>query len=206
MRYSYNLDKQDIVLAQKQEINASFKALVEMCRAIRYRKVNDAIALIDKVAAMERPIAFKRYSKHVGARSELHGRKGRYPVKAANEIRKVIINAIANAKNKGLDSEDLFVVHSSANKTRIEQRYPPRGGYTWGRGTYHSHMMHSNIEYAKVEIGLADRDAKGLSERMKKFMEINSRRRSELTQVKKHEAKKKTAEKKEEKQKQKVTA
>ena len=210
MDYAYNLDRHDVVLAQKQEINANFKALVELCRAIRYRRASDALELMDRVAEMERPIPFKRYNKHVGARSELHGRKGRYPAKAAKEVRGVIVNALANAKNKGLDTEALYIVHSSANKTRIERRYPPRGSYVWGQGTYHSHMMHSNIEYAKIEIGVADREARGLSERMKMLIERNSRKPARQVQkkqdVKKAKEPKKKEDKADEKQKQKVKA
>ena len=172
--YSYNLDRQDVVFAKLYDVNVSYKSLNAVCNAIRYRNVSDAMKVLDQVIAMEMPILYKRYSKKIGARSELGGRKGRYPQKAAKEVKKVLENAVANAGNKGLSGESMFVVHASSNKTVIVRRNPSRGSLAWGRGMYgRSSINHSDIEYAKIEIGIADVNDK-LSGNMRYFIKKNS--------------------------------
>jgi len=199
MRYSFNIkNAENIVLAQRYDINASYKDLAAVCDAIRYMNAGAALEKLDRLIAMEMPIEYRRHNKHMGARHELGGRKGAYPVKAAKEVRLALINAIANAGNKGLFGEDLYIVHAAANKTRILRRYPSRGTLAWGRGMYgRASIMHSDLEYAKVEIGLASKDEAWLTKNMKFFI-----RKRELENVlSKKEAKEEQKEKKESKEK-----
>ncbi|MCL5427846.1 MAG: hypothetical protein M1321_01555 [Candidatus Marsarchaeota archaeon] len=173
MGYSFNLkmDRSNMAFAQVSDINASYKDLGAVCDAVRYLKAGTALKLVEMIARMDMPIPYRKHNKHMGARSELHGKKGAYPVKAAREVRVAIQNAIANAVNNAMDGDDMIIVHACANKTRIEQRYPSKGSIGWGRGMYgRSATMHSNIEYARVEIGLAYPDAEGLSKNMKYFI------------------------------------
>ncbi len=173
MEYSFNLkmNRESMAFAQRYEINASYKDLGAVCTAIRYMKARPALVLLDKIADMETPILYKRHNKHMGARHELHGRKGAYPVKAAKEVKVVLINAIANAHQNALDGEEMVIVHACANKTHIERRQPSKGGISWGRGMYgQSAMMHSDLEYAKVEIALADPSEKEMTKNMAYFI------------------------------------
>ncbi len=175
MRYSINIGKEQIALAHGYDINASFKDLSAVCDAIRYLKTDRALQVIDGIVKVERPILFNKYNKHMGSRHELGGRKGAFPVKAAREIRLVLLNAVANSRNKGLDEEALYIVHASANKTRIERRSPSKGSLSWGRGMYGlGARVHSDIEYAKVEIGLANPDAPSLTDNMKRLIKIRN--------------------------------
>lgn len=169
--YSFNIGG-DFVKAQKSGVNASYKQLSIVCNAIRYTRVSKAIDTIDKVIAMQMPILFSKYNKHMGARHELHGRRGAYPIKAAKEIKVVLQNAVANAEGKGIGSaEEMFIVHASANKTQTISRQPSKGSISWGRGMYgRSAMMHSNIELAKIEIILGTGEEKELSKNMKYFI------------------------------------
>jgi len=199
MRYSFNIkNAENIVLAQRYDINASYKDLAAVCDAIRYMNAGAALEKLDRLIAMEMPIEYRRHNKHMGARHELGGRKGAYPVKAAKEVRLALINAIANAGNKGLLGEELYIVHAAANKTRILRRYPSRGTLAWGRGMYgRASIMHSDLEYAKVEIGLASKNEAWLTKNMKFFI-----RKRELENVlSKKEAKEEQKEKKESKEK-----
>ncbi len=177
MKYSFNRERQGVVMAQKYDINASYKHLGAVCDAIRYMRVDRALNLIDSLIAMEQPIPFRTHNKHMGARHELGGRKGAYPVRAAKHIRLTLLNAIGNAKNFGLDGNDLYVVHACANKTRIERRYPPKGSITGVHGSYMgaTPMRHMDLEYAKIEIGLGQGDEKGLSKNMRYFIKAKER-------------------------------
>jgi ribosomal protein uL22 len=190
MGYSININKSEsVVLAQRYNINASYKDLGAVCDAVRYLRVDHALELLGKVMEQEMPIPYRRHSKHMGARHELGGRKGGYPVKAANEVRLTILNAIGNAKNKGLSGEEMFIIHSSSNKTIIARRYPSKGSIAWGRGMYgRSAINHSDIEYAKVEIGLGNGDEQQLTHNMKHF--IKEKNKNLKTAVKKKVEKK----------------
>ncbi len=171
MEYSFNLKRDNFVFAQKYEINASFKDMGAVCDAIRYLKAQDALEVIDRLISMQRPILFRKHNKGMGSRSELGGKKGAYPIKAGKNVRTVVVNAIANANSRGLDGNDMYIIHACANKTHIESRQPSKGSLAWGRGMYgRSAMMHSDLEYAKVEIALAQGDEEELTANMKYFI------------------------------------
>ncbi|MDE1822873.1 MAG: 50S ribosomal protein L22, partial [Candidatus Micrarchaeota archaeon] len=176
MKYSMNVKNEGIAKAQSKDVNASYKDLGAVCDAIRYTRADMALALLDRVIAMEMPVPYKRHNKHMGSRHELGGAKGGYPKKAAAEVKHTLVNAIANASNSGMDAESVFVIHAVANKTRIERRYPSKGSLAWGRGMYgRSSLNHSDIEYAKIEIGLSEPDAQFLTSNMRYFIRKNSR-------------------------------
>lgn len=176
MRYSIDNKDNSLVMAMSYDINASYKDLVAVCSAIRYWRADTALSTLDRLIEMERPIPYHKYNTHMGSRHELGGRKGAYPIKAAKMVRSTLINAMANARNHGIEGDGLFVVHAAANKTRIERRYPSKGSIAWGRGMYgRSAMNHSDLEYAKIEIALSEEDNKRLTEKMKYFIKKNSK-------------------------------
>jgi large subunit ribosomal protein L22 len=175
MRYSIIIDTKGIALAHGQDINASYKDLTAVCDAIRYLKTDRVMTVLDGIITEQMPIAFKKYNRYMGSRHELQGRKGAYPIKAAKEIRKILQNAISNAASKTLNADSLYVVHASANKTHIERRRPSKGSLSWGRGQYGmSASTHSDIEYAKIEIGVAPSDEKALTDAMKRGIKIRN--------------------------------
>ena len=179
MKYSIQISKEDrksgdVSLAQRYDLNVSYKDLGAVCDAVRYMKASSALTFLDKAIKMEVAVAYRRHNKHMGSRHELGGKKGKYPIKASKEVRLAILNAIANAENQGnLDAENMYIIHSAANKTRIERRSPSKGSIAWGRGMYgRSAINHSDIEYAKVEIALANPEYKGISKNMKHFIGV----------------------------------
>lgn len=183
MKYSMNFPQEDkksgdVALAQRYDLNVSYKDLGAVCEAVKYMQTTAAIALLEKVMKMEAPIEFRRHNTHMGSRHELGGRKGKYPIKASGEVRLAILNAMANAGNNGnLDAEKMYVIHASSNKTHIERRSPSKGSIAWGRGMYgKSAINHSDIEYSKIEIAIANGDYKGLTPKMKYFIGIKNKR------------------------------
>ncbi len=176
MKYSINIDRKGISLAQGYEINASYKDLTAVCDAIRYLRTDAAEKVLEGVITEKMPIAFKKYNKYMGSRHELQGRKGAYPIKAATEVRHIMVNAIANSQKKGMAQDSLFVVHASANKTHIERRRPSKGSLSWGRGQYGtSSGTHSDLEYAKIEIGVSNPEEQALTENMKRGIKVRNR-------------------------------
>lgn len=176
MNYSYNQDRTSIIFASARDINASFKDLCCVCDAVRYLPVSSALKVLDGVINDGRPIEFKRHNRYMGSRHELGGKKGRYPMKCAAIVKDVIVNATANAKNRGEDPEYMYVVHAAANKTQIVPRAPPKGVRAVGGNYGLSTMRVSNLEFARVEIGIAEKDTKGLGAKMKRAIKAVGKR------------------------------
>ncbi len=59
-------------------------------------------------------------------------KSGRYPEKAINYVLKALDNALANAQGKGLDEDNLKIIHIAAHKGIIIKRFLPRA---FGRAT-----------------------------------------------------------------------
>lgn len=177
MKYSYNLDRTKIIFASTSDLNASFKDLCAVCDAVRYKAVPNAIATLDSVINDGRPIEYRRHNRYMGSRHELGGKKGRYPMKCAAMVKKVIVNASANARNKGEDPDSMYVVHACANKTYEVPRSPPKGIRSVRTGGYgYTPMRRSNLAFAKIEIGLSVNDAKELGARMKRALKATSKK------------------------------
>ncbi len=185
--YSFNIPG-DFIKAKGSEINASYKQLSMVCNAIRYMKASKALDVLDGVISMQMPILFPRYSKYMGARHELGGKKGSYPIKASKEVRAVLVNAMSNAESKGRAMpEDMVIIHASANKVQTISRTPSQGSLAWGRGMYgRSAIMHSDIELCKVEIVLGEGNEGQLTKNMKYF--IKKKAEQKVVQVKQQKA------------------
>jgi ribosomal protein uL22 len=188
LEYSFNRDRSEIVFAHMKDINASYKDLCNVCDSVRYKSVPEAIAILDSVKEGT-PLLFRRHNKGMGSRHELGGKKGRYPIKCASIVKKAIVNASANASNKGLDPDNMFIVHATANKTTINRRYPSKGILYHRSGGYgYSSARRSDLEFAKLEVGIATGTEKGLSQKMQKAIE-HSRKYLEKMEKQKPKAK-----------------
>ena len=121
------LDPEKTVKASGREIRVSHKSAREICRTIKGMMLAQAKQYLGDVVAKKRPVPFKRFRKKSGHRHGLEKAfAGRYPVKAAAQILKVLENAEANAENKGLDTERLRIVHAATSQGMKVKRYMPR--------------------------------------------------------------------------------
>ncbi len=153
--YSFNQDRKDIVFASLRDVNASYKDLKAVCDAIRYKSTDDAMQILDSVIKLEKPVRFRHNNKYMGSRHELGGNKGRWPRKCAMIVKKLLNNALASAKSKGVDAFDMYVVHSSANKMLVVSRTPSKGTIAFGLGRYGpGSTRFSDLEFAKIELGI----------------------------------------------------
>ena len=176
MAYSFNMKREGLVFASMKDINASFKDLGAVCDAIRYKGAQRALSTLESVITGKVPILYRRNNAHMGSRHELGGRKGRYPKKCAAIMRKVLVNAMANAESKGEDPESMYVVHASANKTLILERTAPKGAMWLGHSMGRRSVRRSDVEFSRVELALGYGEEEGLSRRMK--MAIAKERRA----------------------------
>jgi hypothetical protein len=88
-------------------------------------------------------------------------------MKCAAVVRKVLLNAMANSRNKGYEPDVMYVVHAAANKTNIVGMPPPKGKLFMGAGYGYVTSRRSDLEFAKVELGIAKGTEGGLSRRMR---------------------------------------
>lgn len=127
IKYSYQpQDETKAVKAMGYEIPMSFKKAMEICRALRGKKVPQAINFLEDVIALKVPVPMKKHKKKVAHKNIPGWYAGRYPQKTAREILKVLNNLKANAEYKGLKPEELVIVHAQAKKGRAIKRYVPR--------------------------------------------------------------------------------
>lgn len=143
--YSYTPEAEIVGKARLEGADASYKDLVEICSNIKGKRTDSALLFLEKVVAMEAAVHYKKYIKGLGHRKELCGKPGRYPKKEAKIVLGVLKSAIASAKGKGL-SEDLVILHASANKKNSFLRMSPKGK-----------RVYSNYETARVEIIVHER-------------------------------------------------
>ena len=113
----------------------SFKQSVEICSFIKNREVSDAKKMLQKVAAKEMAVPFKRFNFDLGHKKKIG--PARYPEKSSKEFIKLIENVEANAQFKGMDTSNLVIKHISAR----------RAGKSWhfGRKT-RRRMKRTNVE------------------------------------------------------------
>jgi large subunit ribosomal protein L22 len=79
------------------------------------------------VAEKKKAVPFRRYNKKAGHRRGLQkAAAGRYPIKAATKILKILEGAQANAENKGLDVDKLRIIHAAAYPGMKVKRFTPR--------------------------------------------------------------------------------
>lgn len=148
VKYSKEFDPATTAKAMAFELNVSPKHCVEILNQIRHMKVAEAKTFLENVIAMKQSVPFKRYARNVGhKRNQTPGGAGRYPVKACREILKLIKHAEANAEYKGLDSENMEIVHADSKRGKVTQGIMPRA---MGRATAW------NIETVTVEVVLGE--------------------------------------------------
>ena len=140
--YSQDLGDLAVARARAEGVEASYKDLTQVCGMIAQQDSNMALTLLELASTGTMPVPFKQHSKNLGHRRELGGQKGRYPMKAAAVVLKLLKSAIANGKVKGL-GERYQVLTASANVKAIYPRMASKG-----------RTARSNIVLSRVELVL----------------------------------------------------
>jgi large subunit ribosomal protein L22 len=128
--------------AYGSELNISRKNAVEVCTAIKGKKLEKAKRFLEDVIDKKQFVELKKHNKKVPHRKG--GVPGRYPVKVAREILKILENAENNAEALDMTGE-LLVKHAVAHFGRTYKRRAPKGRWKT-----------SNIETTNVEIILTE--------------------------------------------------
>ena len=121
------LDPEKTAKASGREIRVSHKHAREVCRTIKGMMLNKAKTYLRDVIDKKKPIPFRRHKKKLGHRHGLEKAfAGRYPIKTAQQVLRVIEAAEANAENKGLDVDRLRILHASAYPGLKIKQFTPR--------------------------------------------------------------------------------
>jgi large subunit ribosomal protein L22 len=121
------LDPEKTAKASGREIRVSHKSAREVCKTIKGMMLDKAKTYLRDVIDKKKAVPFRRYTKKLGHRHGLKGAfAGRYPVKTAQQILRVLEGAEANAENKGLDVDRLRILHAAAYPGMKIKRYMSR--------------------------------------------------------------------------------
>ncbi len=143
------LDPDKTAIASGRDLRISPKAAREICKTILHMKLYEAREYLQDVIDKKRPVPYRRYKRKVAHRRGLGGfYAGRYPVRAASEIIKILDAAEANATFKGLDPERLKIVHAAAQRARKIRGYIPRA---FGRASPRNDVL-CHIELVVEEV------------------------------------------------------
>jgi large subunit ribosomal protein L22 len=146
---SLKLDEMNVAKASGRDLRISPKAAREICNAIRYKQLDQARQLLEDVVKKRRAIPYKRYNKKVSHKAGIQGwDAGRYPVKAAAEILKILNSLEANAIDREMEAERLKIVHAAAQRGRQMKRYIPRA---FGRSSPSFNTL-CHVELAVMEM------------------------------------------------------
>ncbi len=142
------LDPEKTVKASGRELRVSHKSAREICKTIKGMTLIQAKQYLKDVIAKKKAVPFTRFKKKAGHRHGLEkAYAGRYPVKAAKHVLKILEGAEANAEYKGLDTERLQIIHASAYPGMKTKRQIPRA---FGRSTPKVKTL-SHVEVALEE-------------------------------------------------------
>lgn len=146
------VDESKIAKAMRWDVRVHPKVMREVCAAIKGMTLKEAKEFLQRVIRKEEAVPFRRAHGKLPHRRGLADKWGwpigRYPVKAARALLKVLENAENNAEVKGLDLERLRVIHASAHKGLTMKRYMPRA---FGRATP-SFRVTSHVEVVVAEV------------------------------------------------------
>lgn len=123
----------------------SWKKSVEVCNFIRYKDIKKVRNLLTKVIEKKVAIPYKRYKRETPHRKGKIG-AGRFPVKAAIYFLRLVNTVEANAENKGLNVDDLYITYAVANK----------GEKQWHFGRHRRRLM----KRTHLELRAAEREKK----------------------------------------------
>ena len=127
--FSYPYDPEIHAAARGSGLNVSPKAAREVCHAIKGMELEKAKGYLENVVEKRQAVPFKRHDGKVGHRKGKGITSGRYPIKTATAILKVIESAENNGENIHVDIEKWRIVHIATSKgTSFESRFPRARG------------------------------------------------------------------------------
>lgn len=147
------MDPEKTVKASAREIRVSHKAAREVCKTIKGMMLTQAKKYLQDVMDKSKPVPYRRYTKKLGHHHGLtKAFVGRYPVKTAKYVLRLLEGAEANAENKGLDTDRMRIIHAATSQGMKAKTFQPRAQ---GRATPSYDIL------CHVEVALEEQPEKG---------------------------------------------
>lgn len=138
-----------------KDLDISFKASVNVTRAIKGMKLEEAMKYLDNVIAFKDFVPYVKFYKGAGHRPPVGGKAGhgRYPIKVCREILKLLRSAEMNAERKPeIDTKNLVITHIQALYGPKRRRLKPKGRRaTWTKRLTHIQIVLEEIKEGKKE-------------------------------------------------------
>ena len=127
--FSFPYDPEIHAAARGTGLNISPKAAREVCKVLKGMDLEKAKNYLGRVIKMDQAVPFKRHDGKVGHRRGKGMATGRYPVKTAAAILKVIESAGNNGEAIHIDIENWRILHIATSRgTSFESRFPRARG------------------------------------------------------------------------------
>src|SRR3972149_8029726 len=121
------LDPEKTAKASGRELRVSHKSAREVCKTIKGMMLTQAKDYLKDVMIKRKAVPFRRFRKKAGHRHGLEKAfAGKYPVKTAKHVLKILEGAEANAEYKGLDTDRLRIIHAASSQGMKLKRFTPR--------------------------------------------------------------------------------
>ncbi|MBI5225239.1 50S ribosomal protein L22 [Candidatus Micrarchaeota archaeon] len=160
--FSYQVkDEKQVARAQAYDLDASYKDLANIFKAIKGKTIAQGKKILEECISFKKAIPYVKFHKNLGHRSELGGRKGRYPKKEAKIVLVLLKSAEANANYKGLDPKTLVIRQGASYKQNSMRRYRHHFGSSITLG-YGKQSIWASYETCRAELVLAKGSGKQL--------------------------------------------
>ncbi len=120
-RYPIKIEKESTGYSTGVDLGISSKLSIEIANLIRGMDVKKAKKRLEEIISMRIALPLTRFNNDVGHKPKMG--PGRYPLKASTQIFKLIESAESNARDKGLNINDLYIFHISANRSAQQWKY-----------------------------------------------------------------------------------
>jgi len=127
--YSVAFDPEKTARARGRDLPISRKKSMELCRTLRGMEVQKAKDYLEDVIELKKAVPFRRYTSDAGHKKGIG--PGKYPVKVARYVLKVLENAESNAEYNGMETDSLYIKSIAAHPGRVYKGYMPRAHGRW---------------------------------------------------------------------------
>ena len=128
--YQAEISDASTARAFNSNASASLKYSTEICREIKGKQLDKAIAFLKRIINHEEFLPLRKFNKKVAHRkgeSKSGVKSGRYPEKTCETFVNLLESVKANADFKGLDTEKLLIVHAFASQGFSRYSFQPKG-------------------------------------------------------------------------------
>jgi large subunit ribosomal protein L22 len=165
-------------------VSISTKHCIEISNRLRGKKLSTAKRILNDAVDMKKAISFTRFNKGLGHKKAVG--PGRFVVKAAGEVLRLLESCEANAQQKGLNTNSLKIIHINTNYASRPWHY----GRQRRRRTKRSH-----IEVVMQEMEPVTKKQKNDKKETKPEGKPMVEKKAEMKQVKSTETEKSKTEK-----------